>query len=618
MHPYPQRVCLRGQEAELFKLVSYGATPEQWAEWLRVPLEHAVACGNLDLVNRLLGAGVSVRAGWRGCRGRTLFDAAAVGGNGEVVPALVRAGAGADVNVVSVSSGRSALYTATFLGHEAAARELVLAGADVNFQDPADKRGVLHAAVRGGHERLVNDLLIGGADVNRVHRVLDGTTPLHVAAEFGFDRIVSSLVLAKAEKNERDGCYGGTPLMLAAMNGHLAAVETLLSAGADLDPRKNDDDTKSDGRDTALHFAAYHGHDTVVAALLRGGAGKDGLDCDGATALMLAAAEGELPAVETLLSASADVHHHSPVDGYTALHDAAVEGHDEILAALLRSGADKNSLDSEGRTPLAVAAANDHLAAVEILLAAGTDLTIRTTDDDHYSAFDTAAMWGHARVVEAFLRLGQDARALNAETGMNALHVACFHRYRGLHDVVDLLLRHGADETALDRDGHRPVHLLDETDGEGEGEDEEELGEEDDEEDDDSPPCTQDEIERTRLLLARAPADRAWRRRAWLLMIRARAQQSKENEPRENTDGVIKRKAPPGAYDEHENTEHGRAGELHQSQHQAGGTAGGGSGSENWGGGGSGQGPTTLPSSVVAMLVEIASEDIFRTAVGFL
>lgn len=44
----------------------------------------------------------------------------------------------------------------------------------------------------------------------------------------------------------------------------------------------------------------------------------------------------------------------------------------------------------------------------------------------------------------------------------------------------------------------------------------------DEEELEDSPPCAQGEVERARLLLSRAPADRAWRRRSWLVMLRGR------------------------------------------------------------------------------------------------
>ncbi|CAN0210536.1 unnamed protein product, partial [Ectocarpus sp. 12 AP-2014] len=47
MHIYPERSPVHGLECEIFKLVAHSATREQWAEWLRVPLEHAAARGNL-------------------------------------------------------------------------------------------------------------------------------------------------------------------------------------------------------------------------------------------------------------------------------------------------------------------------------------------------------------------------------------------------------------------------------------------------------------------------------------------------------------------------------------------------------------------------------------------
>ncbi|CAN0556739.1 unnamed protein product, partial [Ectocarpus sp. 12 AP-2014] len=78
-HVYPQRLVLQGAESELFNLVSNNSTPSQWRQWLRVPLEHAAARGNFDLVSRLLNAGADGFAGVKGCNGRTLLDAAAVG-----------------------------------------------------------------------------------------------------------------------------------------------------------------------------------------------------------------------------------------------------------------------------------------------------------------------------------------------------------------------------------------------------------------------------------------------------------------------------------------------------------------------------------------------------------
>ena len=101
------------------------------------------------------------------CAGRTLFDAAAQGGNVEVVSGLLAAGAGPDVNMVSASSGRSALSLATSLGHEDAARRLVSAGADVHFCNPRDLGDVLTLATRRGCQEFVTGMLMARGSSRR-------------------------------------------------------------------------------------------------------------------------------------------------------------------------------------------------------------------------------------------------------------------------------------------------------------------------------------------------------------------------------------------------------------------------------------------------------------------
>lgn len=72
--------------------------------------------------------------------------------------------------------------------------------------------------------------------------------------------------------------------------------------------------------------------------------------------------------------------------------------------------------------------------------------------------------------------------------------------------AADLLLRWRADETATTDAGGTPLQELDD------------LG---------CMPYSQEELERTRLLLSRAPADRAWRRRCWLVMLRSRTEKTR-------------------------------------------------------------------------------------------
>lgn len=50
----------------MLSLVLEGSDAKQWSEWLRVPLEYALATGNVELAGDLLDAGADGSAGWSG------------------------------------------------------------------------------------------------------------------------------------------------------------------------------------------------------------------------------------------------------------------------------------------------------------------------------------------------------------------------------------------------------------------------------------------------------------------------------------------------------------------------------------------------------------------------
>lgn len=171
------RTALRGLEERLFKLVSKGATQAQWAEWLRVPLEHAATEGDNDLVMSLLQAGANSSAGWKGCNGRTLLEAATEGGNHEVVSNILEAGGLGEMDVGSSGESMTVLHRAIASEHMTAAGVLVLGGTDVRSVD-SNRRSALHYAIEGGHLQLARHILIAGADVDAAD--CDGDTPLHL------------------------------------------------------------------------------------------------------------------------------------------------------------------------------------------------------------------------------------------------------------------------------------------------------------------------------------------------------------------------------------------------------------------------------------------------------
>lgn len=441
MSSNPERASLHCLAGEIFKQVSHGATPEQWAQWLRVPLEHAAADGNIGLFNALIEAGADGSAGWRGCHGRTLFDAAAVGGSADVVSALVLAGAQPDLNVVSASSERSALYAATKGGHEAAAKRLVLAGANVHFWDPVDFGNVLAEAVRGGHEQLVNSLLEAGASLDSCDCVR--LTPLHHAAMSGHEKIACALLEKGADKDALD-LNGSSPLMRAACGGHLPVVDSLLAAGADISLRD------MFGR-SALDRAVLQGHIGVLKSVVA-------------------------------VACEADINSQNE-EGWAVMHFAAFCDESEAIDALVEAGGDIELGDEGFETPICQAASNCACKSMLTLLRHGASMDVQLLFGEYRSDNDSL------------------------------LHRTCLVQRNGLEAVVDLLLRWGADETALNYDDKTPAQVLEE----------------------DRPrslQCSPEEVERTRLLLARAPAYRTWRRRCWLVMLRSRASKARRDPER--------------------------------------------------------------------------------------
>ncbi|CAN0387269.1 unnamed protein product [Ectocarpus fasciculatus] len=379
-----------GFEIEIFKLVQREATSEQWKEWLRAPLEHAAAEGNLDLFTRLMDAGANGQAGWRGCHGRTLLGAAACGGSEKMVRTLLNAGATGDVNVRFGAKRESALHVAAARGAEDSCRALMIAGADPDLRDRTN-RSPLHLAAGAGHHRVVGSLLLNRADVDA--KMADQKTPLHLAASEGQALCISELLLGGAYKDVVDR-FGATPLFKAAKNNHLEAVEELVAAGANYGLRINNNSL------SPLDIAAHAGHAEVVKVMLdKNSSEVDATSGDGWTALHYASSgdgsscdNGEV--VRALLGAGADVNVMPTNDScYTPLHlavDVRIPPRGTIRA-LFEGGADINARCARNRTPLYLACGRLSVSGVELLLCLGADEKL--TSNTGKTPADVIGVW---------------------------------------------------------------------------------------------------------------------------------------------------------------------------------------------------------------------------------
>ena len=251
-----------------------------------------------------------------------------------------------------LSAARSAapLADAAEEADKAAIRSLLAQHADVNATQ-VDGMSALHWAAFRDDLEAARLLVAAGANVKAVNRY--GVTPLSLACGNGNGEMVELFLKAGADPNTT--LPGGeTVLMTAARTGRPGAIKALIAHDALVnakEPRRGQ---------TALMWAAEEGNVEAIDLLLKGGAELDEQLDSGYTPLLFAVREGRLPAVRALLKAGADVNETvtrhkdetglklasgagGPRVGESALVLAASNAHFELAAFLLDQGADPNA-----------------------------------------------------------------------------------------------------------------------------------------------------------------------------------------------------------------------------------------------------------------------------------
>jgi ankyrin repeat protein len=139
---------------------------------------------------------------------------------------------GADPN--AVHKGRTPLHSAVTAGKAEAIAALVAAGADINARDDRSQTPLMAACSIGLSKGSASAIALVdlGADVNIV-RDEDGNDALNYALMRCRPDVLKRLVAAGAPVDGR-GPDRLTPLMKAAVEDRLDAVQALVAAGADL------------------------------------------------------------------------------------------------------------------------------------------------------------------------------------------------------------------------------------------------------------------------------------------------------------------------------------------------------------------------------------------------
>ena len=327
---------------------------------------------------------------------------------------------------LSIEGVTSKLVCASLEGRTATVAHLLRLGVNPNIVDPTGFTA-LHAACMHNRPEVAKSLLRANACPNM--QTNSGASPLFIAAHFGHLELVQCVAASVDAQMDAPNHSGGTPLAAAARGGHTPVVEFLAQQGASLS-------TQLLGGCSVLHIAAANGHTAAVRALVRAGAPVEQCPPTNVTALAAAVWEGQPEVVRALHAAGARA---DPPCKPSVMFAAAMTGNAELVAYLLRAGAQYQAYDETGVTPLYAACLSGHTAVVERLVDAIGDVDAPCTNG-RATALHAAAYADRLAVVNRLVQRGASVVAKDNH-GYLPLHMAA---EAGALDVVLLLRARGS------------------------------------------------------------------------------------------------------------------------------------------------------------------------------
>jgi ankyrin repeat protein len=313
-------------------------------------------------------------------------------------------------------------------------RSLISKGANVNAKDN-EGRTPLFYAVENGHSLLCDLLIVKGADVNVKDEA--GDTPLHYAARLvshGDWRLAAELARRGADVNATNNQHQ-TPLHIAlegGTNAHSHVASMLLWN----DVNTNAEDSKGT---TVLHLAAQRAinpedwGEGVLGRILAQGADANLKDAKGRAALHFACDHDPdaQHIVKMIIRRAKGVRLDiADSNGVTPLHIAALRGQRNACELLIANGANVDAKDKYGRTPAHHAVRAGNIETANSLTNNGADIS-----SIHISAYK-----GNLSNLKTLLTKGVSVNQKD-ETGFTALHAAAA---RGNREIVGYLISQGA------------------------------------------------------------------------------------------------------------------------------------------------------------------------------
>ncbi|GAB3310397.1 ankyrin repeat domain-containing protein [Luteimonas notoginsengisoli] len=486
-----------GRPEAVMTLLANGADPRAADAEGNTPLHHAArssdpgvaallrdAAAEMTALNHdgMTPLGVACAAGnWR--LARFLLERGAYPEPSDATPALLAAAGGDEDDPAGVAlllkhkakadardrDGRSALHQAAFAGHGEIVAALVDAGADVNACDGAGRTPLLEAA-RGGHQGALETLVADRADAGALDGEGRDALLLASRAEQASSALVRRLLElgADAARTDADGkraidhaAAAGRWSLVAALDPDYPLPSTVAADTGDTPPP--DRAPLALLRD-ALHEGRFEGHARLLSLLsprelggllldgdeaspslqriewlLDHGADPEvpGIDGDIPVFTLLARGHAALPALQLLLRRGASP---AGAGGLARFLEACVGGDqagralEQCALDLLEHGADPFASSPGGDPPLALAVRLGWMRLLERLVDCGVDLDAR--DSHGMTALHLCAALSREAALKLLVSRGASP-AVRAADGQTPLGVALSGGRRDLADWLD-------------------------------------------------------------------------------------------------------------------------------------------------------------------------------------
>lgn len=408
---------------------------------------------------------------------------------------------------MGAETSQTPLYVAAYVGSAEIVRLLLDHKADPNLKSEWNWTP-LHAAYDDAD--ITELLLEAGADVDAV---CDSGTAAYLAAKHDQKDVLKMLLDHTTKPNleievpaPSDGGQPGvgqpkleeagmTALCIACQRGSTECIELLLGAGAEVNHQTRDGSfplkfclqstyfwqtassvelllehqskpnlklTDKNGN-MILHSLSSHTDEKTIELLSRAGADVDVKNLQGETPLLIAVIRENIDAFKALRREGADVKVCSPITG-TLLHAASRAGRFDLFAEVQAAGCDvavARSLGFKETLLYSLASSsskglNQRQIAEYLIVEAKEDVN----EESPGTVFGfpiLAALFSSAKLVTDYLIEWEARLDVRDAMGRTPLHIAMIRNPED--NIVEALLRNGADVTAPTKAGLLPVHF---------------------------------------------------------------------------------------------------------------------------------------------------------------